>query len=70
MINLKILETIRKIESEIMLNPTDDEGCHSLEDEAMKLFIENCHLLSMKDIKECQLIFYKISRMDFSRWYA
>ena len=66
------IQKIREFESKIIphIDAGDDETAHYIEDEAMKYFIDICHLLSPLGIKEAQEIFKRIQKMDFNRWCA
>jgi hypothetical protein len=66
-------EYIKKLydyEERIKRSVGDDEGAHSLEDEAMIYFIENCDKMSRLDLLDAQRIFARIKAMDFARWCA
>ena len=54
----------------IIKDKNDDECQHSWEDELHGYIIENMHLLSTEEIKECQRIYNQVKEMDFARWCA
>jgi hypothetical protein len=54
-------------EAKILESFSDDEEAHSLEDEAMVLFIEMAHYLTDEQIDKAQQMFERISEMDFAR---
>jgi hypothetical protein len=47
-----------------------DEIAHSLEDEAMVLFIKMADYLTKEQIHSAQEMFKRIGEMDFVRWRA